>query len=227
MWVAISPHLDDAVFGCGGLLSAHPGSVVVTVFAGLPSRPCGLTDWDRRCGFTSAEEAIHVRQREDAAALALIDARPVWLGFADSQYGDTPSVDAVSDALREVLRLHTPQTLLYPLGLFHSDHLLVHDASRRALADVGAGDALVYEDALYRGMRGLLQERLAALMRSHVSATPIHPLNPGDAALKARAVRSYASQLRAFGPGGWDDTAAPERYWRLSRHAVAEAADAT
>ena len=33
--------------------------------------------------------------------------------------------------------------------------------------------------------------------------------------LKQRAVQAYASQLRGFGPGGYDDLARPERYWRL------------
>jgi LmbE family N-acetylglucosaminyl deacetylase len=226
MWVAISPHLDDAVFGCGQLLAAHPGSLVVTVFAGAPSRAVALTDWDRRCGFTSADEAIDVRRREDAAALALIGAQPVWLGFADSQYGQTPGADSVGDALRRVLRERTPETLLYPLGLFHSDHVLVHDASRHALPAIGGADALAYEDALYRGMRGMLQQRLAALLGARISATPVDPQPRGDAALKARAVRCYASQLRAFGAGGWDDTAAAERYWRLADDAATEDADA-
>jgi LmbE family N-acetylglucosaminyl deacetylase len=227
MWVAISPHLDDAVFGCAQLLAAHPGSIVVTVFAGRPSRAVGLTDWDRRCGFTSADEAIAARRREDAAALALIAAQPFWLGFADSQYGETPSVDRVDDALRQVLRRHLPETVLYPLGLFHSDHLLVHDASRRALPTLGAGDGLAYEDALYRRMPGLLQRRLAALLRARTVATPVDLQTHGDAALKARAVGCYASQLRAFGPGGWDDTGAAERYWRLADDDITEGADAT
>ena len=34
--VVLSPHLDDAVLGCGRLLSAHPGATVVTVYAGAP-----------------------------------------------------------------------------------------------------------------------------------------------------------------------------------------------
>jgi len=35
-WLVISPHLDDAVFSCRQLLAQAPGSVVVTVFAGIP-----------------------------------------------------------------------------------------------------------------------------------------------------------------------------------------------
>ena len=34
--VVLSPHFDDAVQGAGLLLARHPGSTVVTVFAGPP-----------------------------------------------------------------------------------------------------------------------------------------------------------------------------------------------
>ena len=36
--VIVSPHLDDAVLGCGNFMAAHPGVVVVTVFAGQSAR---------------------------------------------------------------------------------------------------------------------------------------------------------------------------------------------
>jgi len=47
----ISPHLDDAVFACGELLAARPGSVVITVLAGRPPRDLPLTPWDAASGF--------------------------------------------------------------------------------------------------------------------------------------------------------------------------------
>ncbi|HKW06168.1 MAG TPA: hypothetical protein VJS19_01220 [Candidatus Dormibacteraeota bacterium] len=47
---AISPHLDDAVFGSAGFVQAHRGAFVVTVMAGRPA-PGRLTDWDGKCGF--------------------------------------------------------------------------------------------------------------------------------------------------------------------------------
>jgi len=43
--LVVSPHLDDAVLSCGRLLAGRPGSVVATVFAGVPSRPDQCTDW--------------------------------------------------------------------------------------------------------------------------------------------------------------------------------------
>jgi LmbE family N-acetylglucosaminyl deacetylase len=219
----ISPHLDDAVFSCGAALAAHPGSLVITVLAGAPADGARSTEWDTRCGFRDAAEAVAERRREDAAALAILGARPRWLDFMDSQYGPAPERAEIAAALATVLDEVEPAFVLYPLGLFHEDHLLVHAASRDALAAREHVPALAYEDALYRSLPGLLQKRLAALAHAGVEATPMpltssgHQTGVALATLKARAVAAYASQLRAFGPGGVDDTDQPERGWCLVR----------
>jgi LmbE family N-acetylglucosaminyl deacetylase len=216
--IVISPHLDDAVFGCGALLAGHPGSIVVTLFAGVPrGAEARTTEWDRRCGFADARQAIAARRAEDERALALLGARPYWLDFGDSQYGCTPPVEALSAALREALAPLASDATVLPLGLFHSDHLLAHAASLRALRELPPRPVAVYEDALYRGLRGLLQQRLAELARAGLTLTPAR-LPRADAACeaaKARAVARYASQLRAFGPGGLDDAARAERCWQI------------
>lgn len=143
--------------------------------------------------------------------------------FADSQYGASPPVHELGAALCRVLERAAAQAVLLPLGLFHSDHLLVHGATMRALRTLRHGECFAYEDALYRGLRGLLQQRLAALAQAGVSATPARLRGAGDAALKRRAVHAYASQLRAFGPGGGVDIDWPERYWRLETEGAADA----
>jgi LmbE family N-acetylglucosaminyl deacetylase len=137
--IVVSPHFDDGVFGCGALLAAHPGSRVVTVFAGLPRERGQRTEWDERSGFADAEQAVTQRRREDRRALALLKAHGLWLDFADAQYGASPGVDEVAAVLRELLRPLAPATLLYPLGLFHSDHLLVHAACRASAASAPSG----------------------------------------------------------------------------------------
>jgi LmbE family N-acetylglucosaminyl deacetylase len=221
--IVVSPHFDDAVFGCGALLAGHPGARVVTVFAGLPRDTRQCTERDARSGFADAHQAIAQRRREDRRALALLKAQPLWLDFADAQYGESPGVEDVAGVLRELLRPLAPDTLLYPLGLFHSDHLLVHSACRAALPALPGLQALAYEDALYRARPGLLQQRLAELAAQGVQATPAPPAPRGGVApLKAQAVQAYASQLRALGPEAATDTAQPERYWTLE--AVAEPA---
>jgi LmbE family N-acetylglucosaminyl deacetylase len=212
--LVISPHLDDAVLGCGALLAAHRGSVVLTVFAGTP-RDAQHTDWDRRCGFADARAAMAARRLEDDEALALLQAHALRLAFLDSQYGDTPSIERVRDALRETRANAVPDRVLVPMGLFHSDHQLVHDAAR---AVFDGAPVWFYEDVPYRGLPGLLQQRLADWACEGLTATPVRwAAREPERALKRRAVQAYRSQQRAFGEHGWADADQPERYWSLER----------
>lgn len=213
--IIVSPHLDDAVFSCGELLERTPGATVVTVFAGTPTDSC-LTDWDRRCGFPDAEQAMRARRAEDAAALATLGARPVWLDLLDAQYGGDYRPEDIEERLAPCLERQRGGMVAVPMGLFHSDHLVVHEACLRLHARYPDLDWLCYEDALYRRLPGLLQERLASLLRSGWRLTPA--IAAPARGLKTRAVRAYASQLRAFGEGGHEDTDLPERLWRLARH---------
>lgn len=224
--LVISPHLDDAVFGCGERLATLPGATVVTLFAGVPDDATQCTDWDARSGFGSAAEAVYSRRLEDSEALLTLHAQPCWLGFRDAQYGETPSLHALSQALQTVLLKHPGAPVWMPLGLFHADHVLAHAAVLSALRSIGRDDATAYEEALYRTRPGLVQQRLAALDAQGWQATPLldtTALGRG-AALKAQAVDAYASQRRAFGAHGLDDVYRAERAWRLSRVADGAAA---
>jgi hypothetical protein len=64
-------------------------------------------------------------------------------------------------------------------------------------------------------MPGLLQQRLAAMAQAGIRATPARVASAPDGTLKRQAVQAYASQLRAFGEGGFADVEQPERCWRL------------
>ncbi len=214
--VVVSPHLDDAVLSCGQLLAARPGSTVVTVFAGTPDAAQECPGWDARCGFASAAAAMAARREEDSSALALLHARPLWLDFLDSQYGQTPSTDELCATLQQVLRELAPRPVLIPLGLFHSDHLLVHRACAAALRVPSGMPLLVYEDVPYRSIDDLLQQRFEALREAGAVPMPAFFGVPrGHEALKARAVQAYASQLQGLGSRSQTDAAQPERYWRL------------
>jgi LmbE family N-acetylglucosaminyl deacetylase len=213
----ISPHLDDAVFGAGELIAAHPGAVVITVFAGIPPRD-EVTGWDRDCGFRGSREAMFARRREDTEALALLGATPCWLDFCDAQYAPPPDPAAIGAALARELTRHEPDVVAFPLGLFHSDHKLV---SRAAVELLDAERSwLAYEDALYRRMPRAVEDRLAELVDAGIMIGRITAVTPNSPALKTRAVLCYSSQLRGLGtPGrpGQEDLAEPERYWRLAR----------
>jgi LmbE family N-acetylglucosaminyl deacetylase len=216
--LAVSPHLDDAVFSCGELIAHHAGALVVTVFSGAPPGFDELTDWDEASGFLSAEEAVSSRKQEDYAALHLLSALPHWLDFYDSQYRDTPLQETVSSALHDVLDKHRPQTILFPAGLFHSDHLLVHRALLAIRGDYPEINWIMYEEALYRRVEGALQQRLAQLLSDGIETTPVSADTREMSHLKQQAVHCYASQLQALErktPHGYADIFSAERYWQL------------
>ena len=144
--LVISSHLDDAVLSAGQLIAGRPDTVVATVFAGSPSRPSPLTTYDQNCGFTSAQQAVTRRRREDRVALGLLGATHVHLDFLDHQYGEPADEKVIAARLGEVVAEHDAWALLGPLGLAHPDHHTV----RRAYAGLVRGcpdlEAWVYED---------------------------------------------------------------------------------
>jgi LmbE family N-acetylglucosaminyl deacetylase len=215
----VSPHLDDAVFSCGDLLDHCPDALVVTVFAGTPDTDAS-TDWDRRCGFGNPTDAMRARRTEDRAALLQLRARPRWLHFLDSQYLATPTAAAIAAAMQALIEETRPDVLIVPMGLFHSDHVLVSDALLPLAATHHAPAWVVYEDALYRCIAGQLQARLAALASQGIWLSPLTGA-PQPGGRKAAAVRCYASQLRALSDGARRDLDDPERFWTLDRIEVA------
>ena len=223
--IVVSPHLDDAVFGCGELLATCPGSVVITAMAGRPAHYAELTPWDALAGFQPGDDVVAARRAEDRAALAVLAARPVWLPFLDSQYRDSPTVEALAAALEAAILDTGLATVLLPLGLFHSDHHLTHAAAIAAARRRPDRSWFAYEDALYRQIPDLAATRLQALQRDGVSAVPIAVAHVDRREAKRRAMHQYASQLRALatpGKPGSEDALAPERYWRLILTAPAD-----
>jgi LmbE family N-acetylglucosaminyl deacetylase len=217
--VVISPHCDDAVFACGRMLEAHPGSIVVTVCAGRPPADAPLTEWDHAAGFRPGDDVMGMRRAEDREALTLLAAHPIWLDFCDSQYGQSPSVEAVMNALHGVVCAANPKTIVLPLGLFHSDHVLTHQATLLLRRRHVRLSWFIYADVLYRQLPGLIEKRLKECeLRGLALQSAAFPLNTASNRKQA-AVQCYQSQLRALAsPGrpGYADTASQEIFWRLA-----------
>lgn len=217
--LVLSPHLDDAAFGCGRLLAAVPGARVATVFAGRPPPGAALTDWDRAAGFVEGEDVVGRRREEDRQALEILGARPCWLELRDSQYGGSGQA-AVAAQLAGLLAALQPEAVLIPLGLFHSDHRLVHQAALTLVERYRECRWLAYEDALYRRIDGLAARAIDRLREGGFSPRPLGFAEPPDAAArKQEAVACYRSQLRALatpgrpGRAGLEDR---EAYWQLA-----------
>jgi LmbE family N-acetylglucosaminyl deacetylase len=219
-WLVVSPHCDDGVFACGALLAMFPGSVVATVFAGTPPTYEPFTEWDRAGGFAPGDDVMALRRDEDARALNILAAKPVWLPFLDSQYRNTPSAGAVADALSGVVQHCSPRAIAFPLGLFHSDHVLVREAMLQLAAGTAMPPLVAYADALYRRIPRAMETQVAALAgRGFELQTRVEPATPRASALKRAAVDCYGSQLRALAtPGrlGHGDAYEPERYMNLT-----------
>ncbi len=97
-WVFLSPHYDDAIFSCGGLIwretSAGSRVEILTVCGGEP--PAGslslyVARLHRRWG--AGLEAASGRRAEDAAACGLVGAAQRWLDVPDCIYRIHPQTD--------------------------------------------------------------------------------------------------------------------------------------
>jgi LmbE family N-acetylglucosaminyl deacetylase len=95
-WIFLSPHLDDAVFSCGGLLSYLAGqgvpTKIVTIFSDQVSDPTHLTDYalSLHTRWETGDVLRQTRQQEDTNACRLLGAEQVHLGFFDCIYRTLP-----------------------------------------------------------------------------------------------------------------------------------------
>lgn len=220
--VIISPHLDDAVLGCGRFMARHPGTIVVTVYAGRPSEyPEPMTHWDSLAGFVPGDDVLDVRRREDVRALTRLEARPVWLDFVEHQYLDRPDwigADRTADALEAELRSLEPTAIFLPFGIANPDHGATHDAAMVARNRYAEPSWFCYEDFGYKHIPGLLAWRIAQLFRAEVWPTPVAIEVDGTDDRKRSALAEYASQQLAL-EADWQlesKLVAPEQLWRLA-----------
>jgi LmbE family N-acetylglucosaminyl deacetylase len=200
-------------------MATRPGTVVVTVFAGRPPAGAPLTRWDAAAGFAEGEDVMGERLAEDRAALAVLGARGCWLPFPDAQYGGPLAADVVAARLADAVLGLEPGAVTIPLGLFHDDHKTTHTAALGMLDQRPDMPWLLYADALYRRLDGLLEARLAHLRVAGLTPVEVPQPPVRYIARKRRAVACYRSQLRALGgPGrpGYTDVFEPERYWSLA-----------
>ena len=158
------------------------------------------------------------RRQEVREALARLGARPRWLDFLDAQYAPSPAVEQIAAAVENALVEAGLDAVFMPLGLFHSDHALVHAAAMLLFGRRPKRCWFAYEDAMYRRIEQLLPERLEQLAGEGVVATLAGESRGTQLGKKRRAIACYRSQLRALrtpGRPGYADALRPERYWRL------------
>jgi LmbE family N-acetylglucosaminyl deacetylase len=217
----LSPHLDDAIFSLGGLLTTHAQeSTVITIFAGTPTRPVSRR-WDRACGFTDSTQAMETRRQEDIVALTSLGIQPSNIThweYLDKQYrtNNKENLSLLAKEIREkieaVLDEHKGKDLhIYaPLTGLHIDHRIVRDTVNNVYASKFETDPNVilyyYQDMPYT-FRLYLFRRLALFFRSKkMVLNTLNPFmcTPEDIAFdgsaqeqKINAMKKYASQFKS------------------------------
>ena len=234
--LALSPHLDDAVFSAGGGLAARAEAgwrvVAATLFAGGVAEPQGFAlacQLDK--GLDPQVDYMALRRREDEAACAVLGLHPVHLPLLEAPhrgYGsaaelfqpphaDDPVREALAHTVAGLIDAHAPDEVWAPRALGgHVDHVLVHRAARAAAP---AARLRWWTDWPYadRPAPGDPQARtVTALAWAH------EPLSPAARTRKADACAAYASQL-GFQFGGEASMRERIEAQVVERYAVAQA----
>lgn len=206
--VAVSPHLDDAVLSVGAFLGDRSDAgtevVILTVFAGDPESGLSACNWDRLGGYETEGDATRARREEDAAACAIVGARPLWLPFSDWPYVDNRDERAIFAALEDAVR--EEDMLLVPgFPLLHPDHRFVCECILRGRVPCRSLGLYVEQPYRYR-VRRREDPALDQSLVDFVGVRPAWQALPaqGSARLrKRRAVQAYRSQLPPLGLGAW------------------------
>ncbi|MBN1483961.1 MAG: PIG-L family deacetylase [Chloroflexia bacterium] len=231
--VCLSPHPDDAVLSCAGLLSWYRergwDCHVVTVFAGdSPAEPA-LSPFARQLHLEwgEGERTMAHRRQEDAAALHLLGCRASWWNYLDAIYrhpnynsqqaifGQPAEEGALEQELLARCDELPAQILLFPLAVGnHVDHQLVFRVGchlYQSLENAAPPPRRIafYEDLPYAAWEGGAGQRLQALdlplLPQTISLAPYWPL-------KLQAVSCYASQFSSLNRDGVPVWQALERY---------------
>ncbi len=217
----LSPHWDDAVLDCWGLLTSGRQVTVVNLFAGVP--PAGrLAPWDAITGATDSATRARERIAEDVRALARAGRTPVNLPLLDVQYRvavPDPTLEEIDHALCAAVTSASRVHVTAGIG-GHLDHLLARRYGRMLL---GAGlPVTLYADLPYCVLHGWPHwvdgteadphRNVDAFWLEFLKGVPELPglrnahverLDDGAAAAKLVAMRCYETQFPGldFGAG--------------------------
>jgi LmbE family N-acetylglucosaminyl deacetylase len=243
--VYLSPHLDDAVMSCGGIIHRQASSddqvLVITIFAGdhqggEPS-PFALVQHGY---WGNPPHPMLLRRAEDTAALALLGANVCHLDYLDAVYRAAPNGEwlyadeeslwqsvspddplareegqAMADQLGRLL-LPADQTVVYaPLGVGRHVDHQIVHAAARGLLQKGYRLAF-YEEVPYAMTPGATELAVTAAGAENWEADPV-ALAPDDLAAKVSALSYYRSQMYVLF-GGIENM--PSRIWAFAASRV-------
>jgi LmbE family N-acetylglucosaminyl deacetylase len=231
-WIYLSPHFDDVVLSCGGLVweqvQAGQPVEVWTVCAGAPAAGTSLSDFALQLHqrWQTEEEAVASRQSEDQAAVNRLGARLRYWNLPDCIYRQLPDgswlVNGEEDLWKPVHSLEQPlvrrlaawlaedlrveDILVSPLTLGnHVDHFLV-----RAAAEHLNRPLMFYPDYPYAAAAGAdLAQKTAPGWQKRC-----YPVSHAALSAWQDGVGCYTSQISTFWGGISEMHAALESYWQ-------------
>jgi LmbE family N-acetylglucosaminyl deacetylase len=229
-WIYLSPHFDDVVLSCGGLvweqIQSGQAVEVWTICAGAPGAELSGFALQLHQRWQTEEEAVDERQEEDRAAAAQLGAGLRYWDLPDCIYRQLPDgswlvngeedlwkpVHPLENALVEQLaswlaeELREDDILVSPLTLGnHVDHFLV-----RAAAEHLQRPLMYYPDYPYAAAMGAdLVEKTGENWQKHC-----YPVTRLALGAWQDAIACYTSQISTFWGGLPEMRAALERYWQ-------------
>jgi LmbE family N-acetylglucosaminyl deacetylase len=233
-WIYLSPHFDDAVLSCGGLIweQVHAGQTVQiwTICAGMPAEGEPFSDFalGLHARWQTGPEAVLVRKEEDEKAGKVLGAPIRYGDLPDCIYRRLPDgsfvVNGEEDLWREVHPLEAPAVdqlvtwmnvaltsedqLVCPMTLGdHVDHRLVRKA-----AEALGRPLWMYADFPYVVQH---PESLAAMLQPDWRK---ECFGVSRSALTAwqDAIAEYPSQISTFWNGLEGMREAMEAYWKMN-----------
>ena len=213
-WIFISPHLDDAVLSCGGIISELATTANVEIWSLFTRAPLrgpysNAAQWLHNVsGGATGSRLAALRRSEDRAACKVLGASAVHLPFVEAVYRqrrdgrflyrepiqgsihpfDKQLIESIAKELRRLLR--AGDRVVSPIAIAgHADHLV----TRTAVHDVIGDRLLYYAEVPYLEQREQKINAVTASMWELNFAT-----SDGALRLWLRAAQEYRSQLAMF-----------------------------
>ena len=243
MILVFSPHLDDAVFSCGGLLQDLSGELVrvVTCFTRSVPNPRGFAlacQLDK--GLTPQVDYMALRRAEDEKAMELLGLYPEHWDLPEAPhrgYRSAPDLfagihadDSVQEELRQrvasVIYDYRPLTVLYPLGAgHHADHLQVIEAVHFVKRRWEQVDFIQYYDQPYTHRHPNDYPEISGASPFHTSQKLLakqtlgYSLTPTTLQTKYAACLAYATQIgfQFKDRQGMENLLGDQEYYRTTR----------
>ncbi len=232
--IYFSPHLDDAIFSCGGIIAQQVSDgQEVEVWSFFTSDPPveGLTPFARilHRQWGKTQNPYQIRRDEDIAACSVLSANWRHFGYPDCIYRRYPQTGAplvrnrrdlfrpgreretdFSNLIKQSIDQHlaTQDRLIIPLGVgTHIDHLLI-----RQIAASYTNPKFYYPDYPYAGT---LKSTMELGLPQGAKKWEFHLT--GENLLRWQSsARCYSSQISSF----WDSPASMEQ--DIARYAVSQ-----